>query len=559
MGESAVRDGLSRGAGLRAAYLVGLTGDRVENLKLSQLYIGKTDAKDELIFGNEDERLLFERTFFTPPNFRLEDFENGRRFYVMGLKGAGKTALLRYLDIVLKRKPGAQTNFILFKSDISNDDLKELSRADDSITVVDAKPSKEDFDHDYENVWRWFLHRHVVDTLERKDSQVVVRDDAYERYVACVKAADIGDARSGIRKLFPKFTKGQVEISRNPSLKIEFEWSDAQKTKVPLPALVRQLDNLFCQLRHNSGSMFIFVDEIELRLGAKKQYERDCQIIRDLIVSVHKFNQFSQQHGRWLKLIAAIRSEVLSVVMDFGKEIEKPISDFGQKLSWYEKVPEEGLHLLAQMICYKIHKTETGLLGARPESSDEIWARYFKSSGSPLEQKVLLHKTWFRPRDLVRICKMMQEKWPDRREFTAQMISDCMKDYSTESWREIIGEMAVKYNAAQQRAVSLVLNRFQTAFTLNEFTARIDRLVPLHSDVRMLVEAFRPADVLTDLYRVGAIGNVEKGGVRFAFRDTGDIDFTSRIGMHQGLWPHFNVFPNSPGSPRRMRSYASEG
>ena len=180
----------------------------MENLKLSQIYIGKTDAKDELNFGSDDERLLFERTFYTPPQVDVQDYASGRRFYVLGLKGAGKTALLRYLDIVFRRQPQTETTFVLFKSDFSSDDLKEIGKGDDSIEIANSSPSKENFDHDYENVWRWFIHRHLVDVLERTNSQILHRDEAYEKYVSCVKAADTGDSKSGIKKLFPKIYKG---------------------------------------------------------------------------------------------------------------------------------------------------------------------------------------------------------------------------------------------------------------------------------------------------------------------------------------------------------------
>lgn len=319
--------------------------------------------------------------------------------------------------------------------------------------------------------------------------------------------------------------------------------------------MVRQADNLFKELRPKSGSLYFFVDEIELKLGSKKQYERDCRIIRDLIVSVHKFNQFSHEKGRWLKLIAAVRSEVLSAVVDFGKEIEKPIADFGRTLSWYEKIPDNELHLLIQVACYKILKTETGLFGATSNTLNSIWESYFRNGNVAMDQRIILHKTWFRPRDIVRLLNLIQEKWPEKRQFEVQMINDVMKEYSSQSWREIIGELAVKYDAAQQRSLSHIFTKFQTTFSLNEFAARIDRLGALHADFEALTSAYRPADILTDLYRVGALGNVEKGGVSYAFRETGELDLSSKIGIHQALWPRFNIYHNIPGKPRNTRRF----
>jgi hypothetical protein len=314
----------------------------------------------------------------------------------------------------VRRESGNFTSFILFKSQFSEEERKEVARSDDSFEIADDTRPSTHTEHDYENVWRWFLHRQIASMLQRTGTCPVERDEHLHRYIACVTAAEHKGERSGIRRLFPKFTKGQIEISKAPSLKLDFEWADAQKTKVSFTALVRQADALFEQLRPTAGSFYIFVDELELKLGSKKQYESDSRMIRDLIVTAHKMNQASQQNNRWLKVICAVRSEVLSAVVDFGKEIEKPLFDFGRDLSWYQAIRENSLHLLLQLVCHKIQRTEAEVGIRSNEDPYVIWSRYFKNNDRPMEQKFLLHRTWFRPRDLVRILTLARDRDPNR-------------------------------------------------------------------------------------------------------------------------------------------------
>ena len=73
-------------------------------LMLKDLYLGTIDAKNELINESEDEIKRFEDSFLLPENIILDDFLNLKRYFIVGLKGTGKTALLRYLALKANQK-----------------------------------------------------------------------------------------------------------------------------------------------------------------------------------------------------------------------------------------------------------------------------------------------------------------------------------------------------------------------------------------------------------------------------------------------------------------------
>ena len=94
----------------------------MNTMYLKDIFVGNTDAKNELLRGDKKEIESFKSGFLMPDNVEIDHFISGRKFYVTGLKGTGKTALLRYLGICVQEKLKAETDFILFKSDIREEE-----------------------------------------------------------------------------------------------------------------------------------------------------------------------------------------------------------------------------------------------------------------------------------------------------------------------------------------------------------------------------------------------------------------------------------------------------
>lgn len=93
-----------------------LGGDGLEKkLQLKDLYLGGIDAKYELITNSLDERERFEKSYLIPGNVSIRFFKR-KKFYVTGLKGSGKTALMRYIGIQAEKEYCAHCKFVLFKS-----------------------------------------------------------------------------------------------------------------------------------------------------------------------------------------------------------------------------------------------------------------------------------------------------------------------------------------------------------------------------------------------------------------------------------------------------------
>ena len=116
----------------------------MSNFKLKDLQLGNLDAKNELIEDTDDVRDIFINSYVIPPNFNFQKFYERQRYFITGLKGTGKTALLRYISIKLEEDPDTYSKFILFKSDLGN---KDISAGLSKTNVYDTDNINEEKDY----------------------------------------------------------------------------------------------------------------------------------------------------------------------------------------------------------------------------------------------------------------------------------------------------------------------------------------------------------------------------------------------------------------------------
>lgn len=96
-------------------------------LKLKDLYIGKTDGYNEFLeYGSDVCRNLF----FEYPNLDISKLLDGSVYYICGDKGTGKTMLLKYVESLIADNSDTNfSQFIRFKKDVDEDQRNQLKRA----------------------------------------------------------------------------------------------------------------------------------------------------------------------------------------------------------------------------------------------------------------------------------------------------------------------------------------------------------------------------------------------------------------------------------------------
>jgi predicted AAA+ superfamily ATPase len=126
----------------------------MSNITIKDIYAGMPDAKDEI---NTDQSNNFFASFIIPPGLSSDDLLNGKKYFITGYKGVGKTAVLYYLqNEVHNRDHSACTSFIYFKNDYEEVRRSTLEAIGRKLTAVfDTQGEIQLNKIEYLHVWRW--------------------------------------------------------------------------------------------------------------------------------------------------------------------------------------------------------------------------------------------------------------------------------------------------------------------------------------------------------------------------------------------------------------------
>ena len=519
-----------------------------QKLQLKDLYLGNIDAKNELLNNSDTEIERFEKSFLMPSNIILDDFLNSNRYFILGLKGTGKTALLRYLALRANEISETYSTFILFKSDFTEEDRKSFARAANiNAKIVDA--SEIPFEQDFVDAWLWFFHRHIVKTIVEQNLTVFKQNKIWNQYKACVLAPNLDENGSIFSKFVPKLKRGTIEVGMqfpiiSGKLGLDFEFANPEKTKVKFNYIVDKANELFNKLTAETGRLYILLDELELSL-VKRKYDRDAKMIRDVIIAIEKLNNISKKNKFGLYIIGAIRSEVLTAVNSFGKEINKQTSDFGISIIWHQSGGDISTHPILKIIAKRIESSEY-FYDLPKHELDEIWNKYFpKYIQNTQIQTYILNQTWYRPRDVIRLITVAQKYFPNKTDFDQQVFDTIRKQYSTDSWIELSEELKTSFEYEEIEGIKRLFYGFKPNFSLDELKNHVELICKFYPEVNNLLAKYTLESILSKLYKIGFIGNVIKGKMRsyyrFSYRGDDEILIEKDFTVHRGLRPYFSI------------------
>ena len=523
------------------------------SLKIKDIFIGKTDAKNELIESSKEEILAFKSGFLMPDNVIPEDFFSGKRYYITGLKGTGKTALLRYLSLCVNERERCHSSFILFKSDIKEDKRTELDIIADIINR--GQGSLGGF-KDFEQPWMLFLFQRIVKFCEDRNLTLFQDDTHWRDFRKTVLASFKLNKKAD--SLFPKVTQGKVSIDAKyvkADLDLDFNNKNSEPLRqVDFNTLINDCESMFKALKPSGEKLYLFIDEMELSLGTEAQYQRDIDLIRDLVLAIDRLNRMSRSLKFPLYCITGIRQEVLAATQSTGKEVNKPISDFGVALRWQQFSDDDAKHPLIKIIIKRLMFAEESLPKDERASEETIWQRYFpdKIDGKAV-LKYILDQTWYRPRDIVRILSIAQQQFPNEEMFTENVFSAINKNYSVESWTEQEEELRTKYSKNDIKGIKHILMGLSNPFTYSEVVSHSELLRDMYDNVNSVLLKYKIGDILSHMYRLGIIGNSEQKVKRFSFRGDEELLIEKPMMVHRALWNVLSITKKDNKQKRRKK------
>ena len=516
--------------------------NELQRLQLKEILFGKTDAFNEVLQLGPD---FFIDSFVENERYQKDDFLNGNKFYIVGKKGTGKTAFLRYLECQLN-DPETIIIPIRFKSEFDELDKEQF------VSAVDTGLTSEQFDDSsfeiksidslksYVLMWKTFLVNQMVLFSQKGEYTAFFPDSNYQLMVSLLKAL-YGEEKN--KKIMPKLRKGTIEINGalaaclSANVKVELDFDEKTK-KVKYLKLSRKIINLFSELRYGKNPIYLFIDELELSVRNKELYKKDVALVRDLILAIDELNRLCRQRAYEIHLIASIRSEVVTSVLSAGFEINKCIEDFGVTINWFQKGGNYTDNPLLKIIEQKIHASEKRI--GFP-LSDNVWNIYFDNQIHNTEvRRYILNNIWYRPRDIVRLMLLLQTESYGKSMFDQESFDRAQQEYSNRMWTEFSEELRLTYTSDDLSAIKTFLTKIPLPFTYEELEDRRKKLSAIYPNIKEFFDKVSMAEFLEKMFMLGIIGNT---GERMVFSFLGDqeISLLDPMVIHTPLRNFFAV------------------
>lgn len=523
--------------------------NNIQDLKVRDIYIGKPDAKDELLLQKSNE---FLDSYVIPPNFSYSEIIDNDKMFIYGNKGTGKTALLLYLESECRKYDTSTcTSFILFKSQYGNVQrlgLDKISR--NIIKTIDIDNHILKNEQDFEYIWRWIFLKHIVDENENSNCGIFINNQEWRDFVNAVNRILPERTSSKVFK-FPSRVKFGVSVSNDivgtqsykPEITLNFDEKENLREYTQFITLIDCAIKQFGQLTRTDIPYYILVDELEAFYADNSILCRDLRLIRDLILTIKFFNDmFISYSFIKTKLICSVRSEIVNSIIQFvtPKEINKIITGFSWPLIWNYSNTNSYAHPIFEIWLRRIELSESKI-GKKYNNTKEIYDRWFCSEVDNLPTVTyVLNNTWNKPRDIVRFLNATKNtQHSDRYLYTPGIFNSAISEYSDESLKELKEELNALYTPDDINCIFMCLTGFKPTFTYDELVTRVEK----YFSQTLLINSLNT--VLNNLYRIGIIGNTSKssGLTRWEYKGNQGLvlDEDWNIIIHRALWKSLSL------------------
>ncbi|MCM1182613.1 MAG: hypothetical protein NC337_04475 [Roseburia sp.] len=510
----------------------------MERITVKQIHVGKPDASDEVVYSSLEE---FCERIIVPPSFNLNNIVNGDKFYIVGNKGVGKTAILLYIKQLLTQEDrDALCSMIMFKRDYSNVEKAQLEKIQkELISNLDIDKNDLLYVHDFSSIWTLLIYTKIVNDNKNSDYKIFEKNTNWSAFESLITRLNI--TKEGILKLavtIPKEVKTVYDSVQDMYISEERIEYPKNEDAIPLGEFydaIKVADKLFQSLDMYNHKYFLCIDELEAYKSEKKVFLRDLAMIRDLIITAKRINELIRQgNAKNMKIVLSVRSEMIKSISNelSGKEINKCLDGFEEKIKWGQ-VQGQGIHQPLFYVWLKRIKIAAGYEDM--EKFEKIYADWFPATiGIEDTVDFILKRTWYKPRDIVRFMALLEATAGIMdTSYRDQYFIQALDDYSQQGLAELVEEMGAIYSNKEIENINKSLIAFnRKKFTKTEFARYLAKNLN-ETDMADNIDS-----ILDNLYRVGVIGCTN--GEIERWNHCNDITPIEANGwsyiIHRGLW-----------------------
>lgn len=492
----------------------------MENKKITikDIYTGKPDAKDEINF---DGLGGFVNSYVIPDSYDIDGLLSGNNYFITGYKGTGKTALLFYLEYLVKNKaPHSCTSFIFFKDDFTETQKQQLEGYSKRISSFVAFEESIIMDNiDFEHIWRWLFFKRIISDNEEYSDNLFVDDDNWTNFklvIDRIKAPTDKIKNVITQKIRIGATIKDPFTLSEISPEFEVDFANKNKNYAKFVQLIDEAESLLCKVRRTDTPYYIFVDELEAYYGDETIFKRDLRFIRDLIFTVKRMNEIFKLIGGKTKVICSARTEIINAISRFviSKEMNKVINGFEVPIIWNYATTSSFQHPIIQVLLKRI----IFAMGIENADYKEIYNQWFPEQIHDIEPaSYILNNSWYKPRDIVRLISSAQNSIKKNDTSFNQSVFDSLrKKYSEDSLIEIREELRALYTSEEIEIIISCFTGYKTVFSYNKLKERIQN----YFSETLLDKKLNT--ILQDLYRLGFLGNFLPVSQSYRWQHKGD-------------------------------------
>ena len=408
-------------------------------------HINKVDLLKKIDFGDIDG--LYDpnlNQYFIDVQYK-ESLLHGDKFFVIGRKGTGKSALYNWLHSIQSEEGIIVSNMSF--SDFPFERL--LSLSDDNF----MKPNQ------YQSIWKHIILLELAKIIV-SDTQSDAADEGWRELLDYIKnrGVNLSDLHREITRYIDKYDSrlGYKEsfLGYGTSKEIENRWGLSNIT-----SLNNRLKEVICDYlkRHQTCQYIIQFDQLDDSYTSYVNRDEYLQCINVKIIAYLRsdiytqFNRYDAESSRWdqfvLKLNWAIKNKIDWPTCNLLKLINARIK---------YSLPE--LSTESSQFSIVFDNEEIDLKSPAKQRTEDVF-------------KYIVHRTFQRPRDLIQFCKKIQNEVGRTNELNAQTIRSAEKEFSLWLLSEIENEIApIIPDTESLYELLRLMGRYN--YTLNKFRTK---------------------------------------------------------------------------------------
>lgn len=453
---------------------------------------------------------------------------NKNVFFVVGKKGTGKSSVYQMIE-----KESFKSGYLVISKDFGEFPFEKLLELqDDSF----AKPNQ------YQTIWKNVIYNLFIQAIAKLPGE----DNDYYKEIKQYQEMFLGNAVDLHKDIISKTVKSQGNlVAHGFGAGVEKETACSYKyTDQNISSINTTLSDLivnFFVTTQSESKVVIQFDRLDDNYNQYQELEDYYQAIISLFKVAYNFNQaLRAKNVTNAKVVIYIRSDIMKAIASRDAESAR-WDDFIWNLDWrINRMSETRQSNLYKMVEKRI---QTSSEEFSDKSFDDIFCispYILKKCGIQDMFKTLVLQTLFRPRDLIKLLKTLQEGICNNGSFNSSVYSQTLKKYA--NWL-VNTEIANEINPVLREDYKYVIELLRLCGSRN-MSVRIftERYNSIKHEFKMA-----PLEMLEYLYGVGIIENTwknEKTGRymhRSIFRNEGDFDRNQQLRIIPAVWNGLTV------------------